>query len=153
MAGELPSLSYQKRLCYRTNYDEVVAIYKLLNKTIFNNKLEIPIIEVVPRCRKYWGMCFGTHERLPGKRSYCKIRLMDKWYCKQWLISTLAHEMCHQYQWDIVGNQRIKKGKDRLMSHGPTFYIFKEKLAKHGISLKRAHGKRRWFKHQDFFKC
>ena len=153
MAGELPALSYQKKLCYRTNHDEVVAIYKILNKTIFNNKLEMPIIEVVPRCRKYWGMCFGTHERSPGRRSYCKIRLMDKWYCKQWLISTLAHEMCHQYQWDIIGDQRTKKGKDRLMSHGPTFYVFKEKLAKHGISIKRAHGKRRWFKHQDFFKC
>jgi hypothetical protein len=152
MSEELPTLGKQKRLGYRTNHNEVIYIYKLLNKTIFNNKLEMPIIEVMPRCRKYWGICFGAHERLHGRRSYCKIRLMDKWYCKQWLITTLAHEMCHQYQWDIIGDKRLKEGKDRLMSHGPSFYLFKEKLAKNNISLKRYHRLRKWFKTQDFFK-
>jgi hypothetical protein len=153
MQEELPSIGYQKRLGYRTNYDEVVYLYRLINKTIFNNELEMPEIEVFPRCRKYWGMCFGSYERIRGRKSYCKIRLMDKWYCKQWLVSTLAHEMCHQYQWDIIGEEREANGKDRLMSHGASFFRFKEKLAKHGISLKRAHGRRRWFKHQDFWKC
>jgi hypothetical protein len=153
MAAELPAINRQKKLCYRTNYDEAVAIYRMLNKEIFNNQLEMPIIEVMPRCRKYWGMCFGYYERVQGRRSYCKIRLMDKWYCRQWLITTLAHEMCHQYQWDIIGTKREAEGKFRLMSHGSSFFVFKEKLAKHGISLKRAHGRRRWFKHQDFWKC
>ena len=78
---------------------------------------------------------------------------MDKWFCRQWLITTLAHEMCHQYQWDIEGEKRLKEGKDRLMSHGPTFFQFRDKLKKHGISLKNAHGQRRWFRHQNFWKC
>jgi hypothetical protein len=153
MALELPAINRQKKLCYRTTYDEAVAIYRMLNKEIFNNQLEMPIIEVMPRCRKYWGMCFGFYERRRGRRSYCKIRLMDKWYCQQWLITTLAHEMCHQYQWDIIGPKREAEGKNRLMSHGASFFVFKEKLAKHGISLKRSHGRRRWFKNQDFWKC
>jgi hypothetical protein len=153
MSEELPTLGKQKRLGYRTNHNEVIYIYKLLNKTIFNNKLEMPIIEVMPRCRKYWGICFGAHERLHGRRSYCKIRLMDKWYCKQWLITTLAHEMCHQYQWDVEGLKRLHIGKEPIMSHGPSFFIFRDKLKKYGICLKSAHSKRRWFLHQNLFKC
>lgn len=153
MREELPSIAYQKRLCYRTNRDEVIKLYRMINKVIFNNKLEMPIIEVMPRCRTYWGICFGSYEKINGEKSLCKIRLMDKWYCKQWLITTLAHEMCHQYQWDIIGEKRLKDGKERLMSHGPTFYVFRDKLAKHDISLKRSHGMKRWFRHQRFDKC
>lgn len=153
MREELPPIAYQKRLCYRTDYDEVVALYKLINKTVFNNKLPMPEIEVIPRCRSYWGICFGGHDRLPGKKSLCKIRVMDKWYCRQWLITTLAHEMCHQYQWDIVGDKRVKEGKERLMSHGPSFYVYRDKLQKHGIPLKRYQRMRKWFKYQNIFKC
>lgn len=78
---------------------------------------------------------------------------MDKWYCRQWLITTLAHEMCHQYQWDIIGEQRISGGKDRLMSHGPSFFIFRDKLKDQGISLKTAHRSRKWFRYQNLFRA
>jgi hypothetical protein len=153
MQEELPSIGYQKRLGYRTNHDEVVKLYRIINKVVFNDKLIMPVIEVMPRCRKYWGMCFGSVEMPTTRKSYCKIRLMDKWYCKQWLISTLAHEMCHQYQWDVQGLQRLRKGKEPIMSHGPSFFVFRDKLAKHGIPLKTSHSKRKWFKGQDLFKC
>jgi hypothetical protein len=153
MYQELPPLGYQKRLCYRTDREEVVALWRLLNKEIFNGKLEMPLIEVMPRCRTYWGICFGSYTKIHGTKSKCKIRLMDKWFCRQWLITTLAHEMCHQYQWDVIGESRLKEGKEPLMSHGPSFFVYRNKLAKHGISLKRSHGMRRWFKHQRFDKC
>lgn len=153
MREELPPIAYQKRLCYRTDYDEVVALYRLINKTIFNNKLIMPEIEVMPRCRKYWGMCFGALQMPTKSKSYCKIRLMDKWYCRQWLINVLAHEMCHQYQWDVEGMKRLNKGKEPIMSHGPSFFVFREKLKKHGICLKSAHSKRKWFLYQNLFKC
>lgn len=153
MREELPPIAYQKRLLYRTDYNEVVALYRLLNKTIFNNKLIMPEIEVMPRCRKYWGMCFGSIQMPTSRKSYCKIRLMDKWYCKQWLITVLAHEMCHQYQWDVIGLQRLSKGKQPIMSHGPSFFVFRDKLKKHGIPLKSAIVRRKWFQHQNMFKC
>ena len=153
MREELPPISYQKRLCYRTDRDEVIALYHLINKTIFNNKLVMPEIEVMPRCRKYWGMCFASYDIVKYRKTYCKIRLMDKWFCKQWLITTLAHEMVHQYQWDIDGVKREREGKERLMSHGPSFYSHRERLAKHGISLKGAHSKRKWFWYQNLFKA
>lgn len=153
MQEELPPIAYQKRLQYRTDYDEVVKLYRMLNKTIFNNKLIMPEIEVMPRCRKYWGMCYGSIQMPTTRKSYCKIRLMDKWYCKQWLITVLAHEMCHQYQWDVIGLQRLSKGKQPIMSHGPSFFVFRDKLKKHGIPLKSAIVRRKWFQHQNMFKC
>lgn len=152
MRQELPSIGYQKRLCYRTDYNEVENLYWLINKRVFDNKLEMPVIEVSPRCRNYWGICYGGHDYTHTTNSFCKIKLMDKWYCKQWLITTLAHEMCHQYQWDVLGDERELHGKDRLMSHGPSFYKFREKLAEQGISLKIAHSRRKWFETQDLFK-
>lgn len=155
MCEDLPNLSYQKRLRYRTSHREVLAFYKIINEEIFNNKLPVPKIQIQARCRKYWGFCIANdfHPGLDSSKSDCIIRLSDKWFCKQWLITTLAHEMCHQYQWDVESRKRARQGLEPIMSHGPTFFIFKEKLAKHGVSLKRAHGMKRWFRHQNFNKC
>ena len=153
MESPLPSIGQQKRLSYRTNINEVTRLYKMLNWYIFDNALSMPTLEVVPRCRKYWGMCYGSYDAPIRNRSSCKIRLMDKWYCKQWLVAVLAHEMCHQYQWDIQGLERRKVGKDPIMSHGPSFFIFRDKLKKHGISLKGAHSRRKWFLYQNLFKA
>lgn len=155
MNEDLPNLSYQKKLKYRTSHKEVSELFHLLNDEVFDNKLPIPKIQVMSRCRKYWGLCIAAdfHPNFSPKKSECVIRLMDKWFCKQWLITTLAHEMCHQYQWDVESRIRAKKGLEPIMSHGPTFFQFKSKLSKHGIDLKRGHGIRRWFKYQSFKKC
>ncbi len=155
MSEDLPRKTYQKRLSYRTSKREVAALYGIINHEIFNDQLVRPEIQIMARCREYWGYCLANDilPKLDRTVSNCKIRLSDKWFCKQWLISTLAHEMCHQYQWDVESVHRIRKGKDPIMSHGPTFFKFKDKLAKHGISLKRSHGQKRWFKHQNLFKC
>jgi len=155
MTEDLPSRTFQKRLKYRTSHREVLSLYKIINREIFNNKLPIPTIEIMPRCRKYWGICIahGLHPDYEYFKSNCTIRLSDKWFCKQWLITTLAHEMCHQYQWDIESHKRIREGKDPLMSHGPSFFMWRDKLEKHGVPLKTAHRMRRWFKHQSMFKC
>jgi hypothetical protein len=155
MNQKLPNISAQKRLLYRTDLGEVKYLFRILNQEIFNNELPTPEFEVMPRCREYWGLCQAKHivPNMYSSRSGCLIRLQDKWYCKQWLVATLAHEMCHQYQWDVISKQRMKKGLSPIMSHGPTFFLFKNKLAKHGIALKRAGGTGGWFKHQNMFKC
>lgn len=155
MSQKLPNISAQKRLLYRTDVGEVKYLFKILNQEIFNNELPTPEFEIMARCREYWGLCKAKHfvPNVYSSRSGCVIRLQDKWFCKQWLIATLAHEMCHQYQWDIVSKKRMKQGQRPIMSHGPTFFIFRDKLAKHGIALKRAGSMKRWFIHQNLFKC
>lgn len=154
MNRNLPSITEQKRLTYRTDVGEVKYLFKLINQEIFNNELPTPEFEVMSRCRDYWGWCQAKHfvPSLTSSRSDCIIRVSDKWFCKQWLVTTIAHEMCHQYQWDIVSKKRIKRGLPPIMSHGPTFFMFKKKLADHGISLKSGHSRKFWFKTQNLFK-
>ena len=152
MQEPLPSTGYQKRLGYRTTTNEVAALYKLINATIFNNELVMPELIIKGRCRRYWGMCYGAVDKVPYRNTFCKIKLMDKYFCRQWLVMILAHEMCHQYQWDILGKLRVEEGKESIMTHGPSFFIFKEKLESHGVPLKRTGiSQRKWFKHQNLF--
>lgn len=155
MTQDLPNITFQKRMSYRTYTKEVLSLFKLINKEIFGNRLPIPSIQVQSNCRNYWGMCTAKYLSLnmDENESQCIIKLSDKWYCKQWLITTLAHEMCHQYQWDVLGHKRVREGKKPIMSHGPSFFIHRSKLMKHGIPLKKALGAGPWFTHQNLFKC
>ena len=152
MQEPLPTIGQQKRYGYRTNVDEAVYLHQLINREVFSNVLPTPEIEVKSRCRKYWGMCYGEVHNDDWNKPYCKIRLMDKWFSKQWLITILAHEMCHQYQWDVHGPERINNNRELIMSHGPTFFKFRDNLRIHGIPLKKEYSRRKWFKHQSFFK-
>lgn len=152
MSLPLPTKSLQKRLVFRPTRNFAHHTYELINHTVFNNTLRKPRLELRSNCRKYWGMCEGNIAR-DYTGSHCKIITMDKFFCAQWFITTLAHEMVHQYQWDVLGPERQANGKDWLMSHGPSFYAFREDLEPHNISLKTAHSQRRWFKHQDLFKA
>lgn len=151
MDTPLPSLTEQKRLTYRPSLREVYRVFDQLNKEIFQNKLTKPEIELGIR-RQCWGVCVG-YVRPRETGSYCVIKLSDKWYCKQWMIAILAHEMSHQYQWDIIGPKRSRKGLDFLMSHGPTFFLHRDRMLKHNIPLKVAFRKGRWFRHQHIHLC
>ena len=151
MATPLPSLYQQKRCTFRPSLSEVHEIYDLLNKSIYKNKLIRPEIQLGQR-RQCWGMCIG-YARYRDTNSRCVIKLTDKWYCVQWLVIVLAHEMAHQYQWDVISPKRVKQGKADLISHGPTFFQHRTKLKKAGIPLKTAHRTRKWFTHQDVHRC
>lgn len=153
MSEPLPSIGSQKKLSYRTTKKEVKQLYNIINKEVFNNQLPPARLEVKSHCRGYWGICISTGFNPKKKSSQCRIRLSDRWFCKQWLINTLAHEMVHQHQWDIYSKERAAEGKDPVMSHGPSFYKFRDKLKEHGIILKKASGTKRWFKYQKLSKC
>ena len=153
METPLPGIGYQRRLSYRPSNSEVIGLYHLINATIFNDELTLPHIEIKARCRAYWGMCYGEADKVRHRKTHCRIRLMDKFYCVQWLVTILAHEMCHQYTWDIYSKARLEEGKPRIMTHGPSFFIFKNKLAEHGIPLNRhTHSDIQWFTTQSFYK-
>ena len=151
MDEPLPSLTEQHRLAYRPSLREVQRMYDLLNREIFQNKLKRPEIQVGIR-RQCWGICHGyVKQRKTG--SFCVIKLSDKWYCKQWMIAILAHEMSHQYQWDVIGPKRFNQGKDFLMSHGPTFFQHRNRMLKHSIPLKVSFRKSLWFANQHMHLC
>jgi hypothetical protein len=119
---------------------------------LFDNRLRKPEIAQGSR-RKTWGFC-QWEDRLQDTGSYTTIKLMDKWFTPSWFVQTLAHEMVHQYQWDI---ERLDNTgfniRENSGAHGPSFFAWRDRFAYWGINLKTAHGQRRWFRHQDFNKC
>lgn len=155
MATPLPSITYQRRKQFRPNDMDVMYAYGILNRYVFDNALRKPEI-TQGILRKAWGMCnWETKRQYTG--SWCSIRLSDKWFCPQWFMNTLAHEMVHQYQWDVYRWDHLGTyGKEMFTgsgAHGPSFYAWRERFSYYGLNLKIAHGQKRWFKHQSFDKC
>ena len=151
MEAPLPSITYQKRKGFRVGPAEVKYAYKIVNRYVFDNQLRMPEI-VTGITRDYWGMCMGSFVAYPTG-SYCRIKLSDKWFCPQWFMNVIAHEMAHQYQWDIDRYDRADNGLEPIMSHGPSFFMWRDRFAQYGLTLKTANGQKRWFDHQDFTKC
>ena len=154
MKEDLPSISKQKRHIYRPTKREINHTYNVLNLVLFNGKLIRPKITVISR-RYYWGLCQANNiqPQVLKSKSNCELLLNDKWFCRQWFIDTLAHDMAHQYQWDIDGPKRVEEGKEALMSHGPSFFKHKPKLDRYGLNLKVTHKIKKWFKYQSLSKC
>ena len=155
MEAELPSLTYQRRLQFRPSLKDVNYIYNKLNFYLFDNRLRRPVITQGQR-RKTWGFCEWENE-LQDTGSYCTIHLSDKWFCSQWFMNTLAHEMVHQWQWDVYrwDHENYFDRKMRLDSgaHGPSFHAWRDRFADYGLYLKTSYGQKRWFRHQDFNRC
>jgi hypothetical protein len=71
-------------------------------------------------------------------------------------MNTIAHEMVHQYQWDVYRWELAEDGRQIYMNsgaHGPSFYMFRDRFEHYGLNLKISFGQKRWFKHQNFSKC
>jgi len=153
MQSALPTKTEQRKFPYRPQIQELEYTYDLLNRYVFDNALNRPEI-TTRQHQKAWGLCEGDLAEDDSKIYYqSKIILHNKWYCPQWMVTILAHEMVHQYQWDVLGPERYSKGKHWLMSHGPSFFMFKGVLEDYNIALKVKYGRRRWFETQDLFAC
>lgn len=155
MSQELPSLTYQRRKSFRPSDEDITYSYNIINKYIFDGVLRRPVI-TKGTLRRAWGYCqWQTEEQDSG--SWCTIRLMDKWFCPQWFLNTLAHEMVHQYQWDHYRWDHLEYyGRDMYEdsgAHGPSFYMWRDRFEYYDMNLKISFGQKRWFRHQDFTKC
>ena len=97
MNEKLPTIAQQKRQPFRPNDAVARKTWRVLNATCFNNELNMP--EFTFHARKtWWAMCCSDagKPRPLKSRSCCEIQLSDKWFCRQWFVDTLAHEMAHQ---------------------------------------------------------
>jgi len=150
MATPLATRSLQRRKPYRPSQRQTTRIFNILNQAVVQGHLCRPTI-ALRRQVKSLGWCIGQYQ--PNSYgSYSRLELSDKYYNVQWFIMVLAHEMSHQYQWDIIGRQRLRQGRLRLMSHGPSFFKFRQRLQKFGIPLRRRARIDHWFEYQDFRK-
>jgi len=153
--AELPSLTYQRRKLFRPDDHAVEYTYRILNRYIFDNQLRQPII-TQGISYDTWGVCqWFDQPQSPG--TYCRIQLSDKWFCQQWFINVLAHEMAHQYQWDRYRWDHLdyygRPMCDASNGHGPSFFMWRDRFAHYGLVLKTSYGQRRWFRHQNLSRC
>lgn len=142
----LPSKNFQRKRRYRPTRDEIHDTYDLINRYVFDSKLVRPSINL--RTMNVWGLCTGYED--PVHRA--KIKLSNDFFCLQWMVLILAHEMAHQYQWEVHGPRRVKEKRVALLSHGPSFYEFKPKMSENGIPLRIVYSTEKWFKYQDLSK-
>lgn len=149
MESSLPSVSYQKKKLFRPSHEDLVTAYKLINRHVFDNALAMPDIKLI-QTQKCWGYCQWMDD-YQNNGSYCIIRLNRNWFCRQWFMNTLAHELCHQFQWDIYRWESPLYQSSG--AHGPSFFMWRERFSHYGLTLKTAFGQKRWFKHQSFNKC
>ena len=56
MTAPLPCVSEQKRLPFRPTLEEAHALYKCINRNIFDNQLTQPEIDLYQQ-QKTWGLC------------------------------------------------------------------------------------------------
>jgi hypothetical protein len=154
MEAPLPSLTYQRRLQFRPSYEDVIYAYTIINRYVFDNQLRRCPIHI-GSLRKTWGYCQWLGEE-QARGTQCRIALMDKWFCQQWFMNTLSHEMVHQYQWDCYRLEKAERGESMFTgsgAHGPSFFVWRERFAFYGLHLKRYHRQKKWFKYQDFTRC
>ena len=154
MEQPLPNITYQRRKGFRPTYADINYAYNIINRYIFDNKLRRPTIHQ-GISRKAWGSCHWLDDRQPSG-SYCYIKLSDKWFCPQWFMNTLSHEMVHQWQWDIYRWELAEQGLkiyENSGAHGPSFFAWRERFEYYGLTLKTSYGQRRSFQYQTFTKC
>ena len=154
MSEPLPSITYQRRKSFRPSDADIIYAYNIINRYVFDGVLVQPQLDK-GILRKAWGYCSWLDEKQNG--TWCRIKLMDKWFCPQWFLNTLAHEMVHQYQWDIYRWEHLgyygKPMYENSGAHGPSFYMWRDRFEYYGLNLKVSFGQKRWFRHQDFNKC
>jgi hypothetical protein len=153
MSAKILPKTKQRKLPYKLTMYKLRKMYKILNEELFNNCLPIPILRIKKSYRGAFGHCFGEDWELSRNGSCCEIVLTDRWFSQQWAVIALAHEMVHQYQWDITSKSRVKKGLTPIMSHGPSFVKFRKTFAKKGLPLNRHYSVSKWYQTQNFFKC
>lgn len=144
MQSPLPTKTYQRKKLYHPTREEAAEVYDLLNDYVFGGVLVKPPI-IFSKCHNFWGQCYGAIDLS------VIIQINHRHLCKQWFIAVLAHEMVHQYQWQIDGAHRQSENpsKQPLMSHGPTFVKWKKALKEFGIPLSTSLDADEFLKHQD----
>ena len=138
---------------------QAIRAHTIINECIFSNKLSRPKI-YIQKLDDAWGICHGDLDdgSYPPFIPRCNyIVLNSSFYNWRHFIEVLAHEMVHQYQWDIYRweHQELygREMPTESNGHGPSFFMWRDRFAQYGLTLKTANGQKRWFDHQDFAKC
>ena len=155
MEAELPSITYQRRKEFRPSDADITYAYNLINRHVFHNQLRRPVIRT-GRVNHAWGIC-QWYEREQKNGTFCDLWIADKWFCPQWFMNVLAHEMVHQWQWDVYRYDHHEYYGREINcqggGHGPSFFSWRDTFDYYGLNLKGWHRTKKWFLYQNFDKC
>jgi hypothetical protein len=127
---------------YRPSLPVVQSWFRTLNRALFNRRLIEPMIDV-KRLVGDWGRCCadwdnrkcrkGTYDQNVIPYTQASIDYSLEIHCKfpSWkdFIETLAHEMVHLYQMQVI--------EDPYSNHNQNFYSFKSRFKTYGLTLHR----------------
>ena len=121
---------------------EAVAVrwYNILNQSLFENKLTRPQL-IVKRLRGCKGQLHMDWDARYSRKGTCNqnhipyhnptfgyvIELHHRFETWRTFIETLAHEMVHQWQVEIL--------KDPTANHNKNFFAWREKFSKYKMEL------------------
>jgi len=117
-----------------------VRWFHILNRSLFENKLK-PLPIIVRRLRGCMGMLNidwdnrltragkWDQSKLPFHNPTFRYEMILNYRYKTWrdFLETLAHEMVHQYQVEVI--------KDPYSNHNANFYAWREKFARYKLKL------------------
>ena len=118
---------------FKPTLDRGQEIYNLINHYVFDNGLH-PAKLNIKRTRGYWGMCDGE-QNANGDYFTKEIILTNRFPNLSSFVAIMAHEMVHQFQQDVLRNEREAQGLPPIMGHGPSFFAWREPLAEYNIPL------------------
>lgn len=125
---------------YYPTQESAVRWFHILNRSLFENKLK-PIKISIRRMKGCMGVLLidwdarktpkGTcdQSKLPyhNPTIHWDMTLHSKFKTWRDFLETLAHEMVHQYQVEII--------KDPYANHNKNFYAWREKFARYGLKI------------------
>lgn len=105
-------------------YLDVDHWFRIINRDVFDGKLEDFRRTEIKRRRNFWGECEGKYDK-GGITRYCNLSMNHYFKSLQHFIETLAHEMVHAAEWQF----------EEKMTHGISFLAWAPKLAQYNIKL------------------
>jgi len=114
---------------YKTTYKDIKKYFKIINESVFDNKLS-PFNRIeIKQIRERKKYCYGYVEVLEWKRKGTRVyrlQMQPQYKTKRDFVDTLGHEMVHLYQMANLGDTG---------NHNKLFYSFEPKLEAIGLRL------------------
>lgn len=112
---------------YEPTIKDVRKWFDILNAVIFDGR--VPKFSKI-RIKNVSGQIAAAcpmHDHSNQESRFCNLEIHSKFRSFQFFITILAHEMVHSYQWLVERRSQ--------MSHGPSFFSWRARLAEHHIPL------------------
>ena len=117
---------------FRPTVKDVEEWFDILNEQLFGNKLD-PFGKISIKRHKRFHALFHYWPKRENRPT--ELTVYRKFRNKKLFVEILAHEMIHQYQWEVEGPRRMTRGLRYRFGHGKSFFRWRAKFNKFGIPL------------------